>query len=118
MEEVANSPNRAIRIYIGLRKQTLGEHKQNHVHTRTQEKRAVTPRETDPELPVTVQESLVEAWVSMGGTAAGWGALNAAVCVWDLLKEFAIIFITSTIVWSQVKQQGENTAPSINIKLD
>ena len=81
----------------------------------------MTPRETDPEFPVTVQESLVEAWVSMGGTTAGWGggwALNAAVCVWDLLKEFTIIFITSTIVWSQVKQQGEKTAPSINIKLD
>ena len=28
----------------------------------------------------------------------------------DLLKEVAIIFFTSTIVWSQVKQQGGNTA--------
>ena len=33
------------------------------------------------------------------------GALSAAVHAWDLLKEVAIIFITSTIVWSQVKQQ-------------
>ena len=78
--------------------------------TRTQEKGAATPQETDPELPVSIQESLVEAWVSVGGTAAGWGALSAAVCVWDLLKEFTIIFITSTIVWPQVKQQGGNTA--------
>ena len=30
----------------------------------------------------------------------------------------AIIFITSTIVWPQVKQQGGNTAPPINSKLD
>ena len=34
------------------------------------------------------------------------------------LKEVAVIFITSTIVWSQIKQQGGNTAPAINIKLD
>ena len=35
--------------------------------------------------------------------AAWLGALSAA---WDLLKEVTIIFITSTIVWPQVKQQG------------
>ena len=32
----------------------------------------------------------------------------------DLLKEVTIFFITSTIVWPQVKQQGGNTAPFIN----
>ena len=106
------------RISTRLGKQTLGGYKQNLVCIRTQEKRAVTPRETDPELPVTVQESLMEAWVSMGGTAAGWGALNAAVCVWNLLKEVAIIFITSTIVWPQIKQQGGKTTLPINRKLD
>ena len=46
--------------------------------------------------------------------AAGSGALRVAVGAWDLLKEVAIIFITSTIVWPQVKQQGGNTAPPIN----
>ena len=40
--------------------------------------------------------------------AAGLGALNAAVSAWNLFKEVAIIFITSTIVWPQVKQQGGN----------
>ena len=40
--------------------------------TRTQEKGAVTPQETDPDLPVSVQESLVEAWVS-GGLLQSWG---------------------------------------------
>ena len=35
------------RTYTGLGKQTLGGHKQNLVHTRTQEKGAVTPKETD-----------------------------------------------------------------------
>ena len=53
--------------------------------------------------------------VSGGGVGqqcpvAGPGALSVAGCAWDLLKELAIIFMTSTIVWSQVKQQGGNTA--------
>ena len=36
---------------------------------------------------------------------------------WDLLKEVAIIFITSTIIWPQVKQQGGNTALQFKIGL-
>ena len=50
--------------------------------------------------------------------AAGLEALSAAVCAWDLVKEVDIIFIPSTIVWPQVKQQEGNTAPPINRKLD
>ena len=46
--------------------QTLRGHKQNLVHTRTQEKGAVTPQETEPDLPVSVQESPAEAWVDSG----------------------------------------------------
>ena len=38
--------------------------------------------------------------------AAGWGALSVAVSEWDLLTEVAINFITSTIVWPQVKNRG------------
>ena len=57
---------------MGLGKQTLGGHKQNLVCLRTQEERAVTPQETDPDLPVSVQESLVEAWGG-GGLMQGWG---------------------------------------------
>ena len=45
---------------------------QKLVCTRTQEKGAVTPQETDPDLTVSVQESLMEAWVS-GGLLQGWG---------------------------------------------
>ena len=45
--------------------------------------------------------------------AAGLGALSA----WDLLKKVAIIFITSTMVWSHIKQQGGNTTLALNIKL-
>ena len=50
--------------------------------------------------------------------AAGPGAPSAAVPAWDILKEVTIIFITSAIVWPQGKQQGGNTAPPINKKLD
>ena len=53
-------------------KQTLGGHRQDLVHTRTQEKGAVIPQETDPDLPMSVQESLVEVWVG-GGLLQGGG---------------------------------------------
>ena len=49
----------------------LGGHKQNLVCTRTQEKGAVTPQETDPDMPVSVQESPVETWVG-GSLLQGW----------------------------------------------
>ena len=48
------------RTYRELGKQTLGEHKQNLVCTGTQEKGAVTPKETEPELPASIQESPAE----------------------------------------------------------
>ena len=105
------------RTYTGLGKQTFGGHKQNLVATRIQEKGALAPQETDPDLPVSVQESPVEA-VGWRWPAAGSGALCTAVHAWDLLKEAAIIFITSTIVWSQVKKQGRKRASPINRKLD
>ena len=64
--------HRATRTYTGLGKQTLGGHKQNLVHTRTQEKGAVTTQETNPDLAMSVQESLEEVWVS-GRLLQGWG---------------------------------------------
>ena len=77
---------------------TLGGHKQNLVCTRTQEKGAVTPKETEPDLPMSVQESphgLVVACCRVG-------ALSVAVPAWDVLKDLTITFIISTIVWPQV----------------
>ena len=50
----------------------LLEGKNKLVHTKTQEKGAVTPQETDPDLPVIVQESPAEACVS-GGLMQSWG---------------------------------------------
>ena len=95
------------RTYTGLGKQTLGGHKENFMCTRTQEKGAVTPQETDPDLPGSVQESPAEARVRSTDEA-----------VRALVKEVAIIFMNSTIVGPQIKQQGGNTAPPINRKLD
>ena len=85
--------------------------------TTSLDKGIVCPEETEPDLPVSVQESLAEVWVG-GSLLLGQGAMCAAVSAQDLLKEVAIIFITSTIVWSQVKQQGGNTTPSISRKLN
>ena len=79
--------------------------------TRTQEKGAVTSQETDPDLPVSARNlqwrpRLAVACYRVRGTECGTGPFEGA----------PIIFITSTIVWSQVKQQGGNTASSINRK--
>ena len=49
--------------------------------------------------------------------ASGSGALSVAMPPGNLLREVTIIFITSTIIWSQVKQQGGNKALPINRKL-
>ena len=60
------------RTSTGLGKQTIGGHKQNLVHTRIQEKGAVMTKATDSDLPVSVQESLAEAWID-GGLLQDWG---------------------------------------------
>ena len=79
------------RTYTGLGKQTFGGHKQNLVSTKTQEKGAVTTQETGRDLPMIVQESLVEAWVS-GGLLQDRGHW-----VWQCVH--------GTFLWCQVKQQ-------------
>ena len=66
LEDVAINSTRATRAYAGLGKQTLGQHKQNLMCTRTHEKEAVTPQETEPDLPVRVQESPKEMLVDSG----------------------------------------------------
>ena len=64
--------HRAASTYTGLGKQTPGENKQNLVCTSIQEKGVVTSQETDPDLPLSVLESLAEAWVG-SGLLQGWG---------------------------------------------
>ena len=51
-----------------------------------------------------------------GGSAGACCRVSSAS--WDLLKEVTVVFITSTIVWPQVKQQGGNTALPFNRKVD
>ena len=63
--------HRAAKTYTGLGKQTLGGHKEYLVCMRTRDPGAVTLQETDPDLSVSVQESLVEAWV-ISGLLQGW----------------------------------------------
>ena len=67
-------------MFTGLGKQTLGGHKQNFVHTRTREKGAVTPQETDPDLLVSVQESLAEVWVRIACCRV-WGPECSSACI-------------------------------------
>ena len=86
--------------------------------TKTQKKGAVTPQETVTNFPVSVQESPAEVWFGGGLVVSLLVTLSAAVQAWDLLKESNIIFITSTIVCHQVKQQRGNRIPAINRKLD
>ena len=52
------------RTSTGQGKQTLGGNKRSLVHTRSQETGAVSPQETEPDSPVSGQESLVEVWVN------------------------------------------------------
>ena len=65
--------------------------------------RSVTPRNSDPAInwPRLTCEC---PGVSGGGMGSLWPAAGlGSVCAQDLLQEVAIIFITSTIVWSQIK---------------
>ena len=87
---------------------TLGGHKQNIVCIRAQEKGSVTLQETYPDLPVSECPGVSGGSMGQWWPTAGSGALSMGVHTGDLLKEVDIIFINSTIVWSQVKQQGGN----------
>ena len=54
------------------------------VHTRTQEKGAVTPQETDPDLPVRVQESLLDTWVDSGLLQAQGHRIQHSWELWEV----------------------------------
>ena len=56
----------------------------------------MTPQETDPDLPRSVQES--SGSVDQQWTVARLGALSVAVPAWDLSKKITIVFIISTII--------------------
>ena len=75
----------------------------------------MTPQETEPDLPVSVQESLAEAW-----SAVAWCRVRDTECSSGCTGPFEgghyLHFLHHSL--PQVKQQGGNTALPINIKLD
>ena len=98
-EEVAINPTQSHQNLHRTGETDSWRHKQNFVCTRTQDKGAVTPQETDPDLPMSVQESLVEA----RACCRAGGTERSNPCL-DLSKEVQLImFINSTTVWPQVK---------------
>ena len=88
---------------LGLRNRLLAGTNRT-LCTRTQEKGAVTPQETDPDLPINVQESLVEAWVGGGCYRAG-GTEYSSACMGPF--EGGHYLHTSAIVWPQVNNREE-----------
>ena len=59
----------------------------------------MTPQETEPDLPVNVQESPAEAWVG-SGLLQIWKGAECSMCTQDSVKEVTIILNTSSIVFS------------------
>ena len=57
---------------LGETDSSLGGHKQNFVHIKTQRRGAVTPEETEPKLPASVRGPPVEVWVGRGSPQR-WG---------------------------------------------
>ena len=82
--------------------ETLGGHKQTF-YTLGPTRKEQWPQKIMTQTCPWVSRSL---WWGMGWwwPTAGSGELSAAVHAWDLLKEVTIIFITSSIIWPQVKQ--------------
>ena len=76
----------------------------------------MTPQKTDPDMSMSVQEALADAWV-ISGLLQGWRQGLQLCCARDLLKEVLIIFITSTIVWPQVKQHSPTHQQKIGLKI-
>ena len=103
------------RTYTGLGNRTLGGQKQNLVCTRTQETGAVTRQETDPGLPVSVQESLAEAWVGGGLVQGRVTECNSACTGPSEGGRRFLHYLHYSLV--QVKKRGENTDPLIYRKL-
>ena len=74
----------------------------------------MSPQETEPDFPVSVQESPVEAWVD-SGLLRGPGTEHNNVCTSPFEGHHYHNYPYHSL--PQVKQQGENTAPPINRKL-
>ena len=54
------------------------------------------PQETDPDLPVSVKETLAEAWVA-GGLMQGWGTECSSTCIGSFEGGLSLLPPLSTI---------------------
>ena len=82
----------------------LGGLKQNCVPTRTQEEESVTPQDTEPDFPVRVQESPVEAWINSGCHGVRGTEYNSpGISTFEGGRNYPVIRI---IVWPQTNLQG------------
>ena len=108
--------HRATRIYTGLGNRLLEGTNKTLCAPGTRRKEQWSHKRLTPDLPMKVKEFPAEVCVTLACCRVG-ATECGSVCM-DLLKEVAIIFITSIIVWSQGKEQGGNTALPINSKLD
>ena len=77
----------------------------------------MTPQDTDPDLPMGVQESLVEAWVG-SGLLQGWGSEYSNAC----MRPFAgglhyLHYLHYFVVSDQTTGREHNPGPQQKIAL-
>ena len=107
------------RTSTGLGKQNVGGHKKICAH-QDPGKGAVAPQETDPDLPVSVQESLVEVWIDSGllwGQGHDYNSPGSRAACWHKSFRRRSPLLPLPLVWPQAKLQGGNAAPPISRKL-
>ena len=66
LEEITTNPTKSHQNLHRTGETEFGGHKQSLVCTSTWEKGAVTTQETDPDMLMSVQESLAKVWVGGG----------------------------------------------------
>ena len=76
----------------------------------------MTPEETDPDLPVSVQESPAEVWVG-SGLLQGWGTECSSACMGPFEGGHHYLHYLHYSLAS-VKWQGGNTASPFNRKVN
>ena len=107
------------RTSTGLEKQILGGHKQNCVCTRTQEKGAVTPQETEPDLSVSVKECRTEVWATVACHRVRGTEYNSPGATWQagILKEATITTITPIRVGPVRREHSPTHRQKIRLKI-
>ena len=97
------------------RKQILGGHKQNLVH-QDPGKGSVTPQETDPDLPVSIQEFPAQVWVMVACCRNGGTDYSSTGMRYFEGGHHCLHCLNHSL--ASGKQQGGNTAPPIHRKLN